>query len=70
MKVQVVDGREAIILDCEAKYPLTGELRALAMYLRGNKLVWVVTCGVMPPQDFNNFETDLHAIVRSLRILK
>lgn len=66
----VVDGREVIILDCEAKYPLTGELRALIMYLRDNKLMWVVTCGVMPPQDFSDFESDLHAIVRSLRILK
>ena len=67
----VVDGREAIILDCEAKYPLvTAELRALTMYLRDNKLMWVVTCGVLPPKDFSDFETDLHAIVRSLRILK
>ncbi len=67
----VVDGREAIILDCEAKYPLvTAELRVLTMYLRDNKLMWAVTCGVLPPKDFSDFENDLHAIVRSLRILK
>ena len=66
----VVEGREAIILDSQAKYPLIGELRALTMYLRGNKLVWAITCGVMPPQEFSDFESDLHAIVRSLRILK
>lgn len=66
----VVDGREAIILDCEAKYPLLGELHAITVYLRDNKLMWVLTCGVLPPKDFSDFETDLHAIVRSLRILK
>lgn len=67
----VVDGREAIILDCEVKYPLfTAELRALTMYLRDDKLMWVVTCGVLSPKDFSDFETDLHAIVKSLRILK
>ena len=68
----VVDGREAIILDCEAKYPLVvpPELRVLTMYLRDNKLMWGVACGVMPPKDFGDFETDFHAIVRSLRVLK
>lgn len=67
----VVDGREAIILDCEAKYPLvTAEFRVLTMYLRDNKLMWAVTCGVLSPKSFSDFETDLHAIIRSLRILK
>jgi len=67
----VVDGKEAIILDCEAKYPIfTAELHVLTMYLRGDKLMWVVTCSVLSPKDFSDFETDLHAIVRSLRILK
>ena len=67
----VVDGREAIILDCEAKYPLfTADFRVLTLYLRDNKLMWAVTCGVLSPKDFSDFETDLHAIVRSLRILK
>ncbi len=67
----VVDGREAIILDYEAKYPLfLGELHALTMFLRDNKLVYVVTGSVLSPKDFSDFESDLHAIVRSLRILK
>ena len=66
----VVDGREAIILDCGAKYPLfAAELRALTIYLRDNKVVWVVSCSVLSPKDFSDFETDLHAIVKSLRIL-
>jgi len=67
----VVDGKEAIILDYEAKYPLfLGELHALTMFLRDNKLVYVVTGIVLSPKDFSDFESDLHAIVRSLRILK
>lgn len=67
----VVDGREAIILDCEAKYPLVAdEFRVLTMYLRDSELMWAVTCGVLSPKSFSDFESDLHAIVRSLRILK
>ncbi|MFC1905103.1 hypothetical protein ACFLXT_05040 [Chloroflexota bacterium] len=66
-----VDGREAIIVDLEAEYPhFTVRLHVLQMFLRADKLIWVVTCGVLSPKDFNDFETDLHAIVRSLRILK
>lgn len=75
----VVDGRGAIILDCEAKYPLTtAELRVLTMYLRDSKVsgnfltdnVWMVTAGVYPTNNFSDYEADLYAIVRSLRILK
>ena len=68
----VVDGREAIILDCEAKYPVIGSGHLLIMYVRDNdnNLVWGVTCGVLSSKDFSDFETDFHAIVRSLRILK
>jgi predicted nucleic acid-binding Zn ribbon protein len=67
----VVDGREAIILDCEATYPFFAtEIHVLMMCLRDNNIVWVVNCGVLSPKDFSAFETDLHAIVRSLRILK
>jgi len=68
-----VDGREAIILDFEAKYPVsTAAMRMLIMLLRDrdNELVWTVYCGVMPSKDFSYFEPDFHAIVRSLRILK
>lgn len=66
----VVDGREAIILDCEARYPFfTAELRALTMYLRDNRVVWVVACSVLSPKDFTDFEADFDAIVRSLRVL-
>ena len=66
----VVDGKEAIILDCEATYPLMGGMHILAMYVRDDNLMWVLTCGIMPPKDFSDFETDFHAIVRSLRILQ
>lgn len=68
-----VDGKEAIILDFEVKYPIaTTAMRILILLLRDrdNETVWTVYCGVMPSEDFSDFETDLHAIVRSLRILK
>ena len=66
-----VDGREAIILDCQVKYPfITTEVRVLTMYLRDNTLLWVVNCGVLSPKDFRDFQTDLNAVVRSLHILK
>lgn len=63
----VVDGREAIILDCEAKYPFSGEVHFSQMYLHDNNLLWVCTCGVTPPKDFSDFEDDFYAIVKSLR---
>ena len=68
-----VDGKEAIILDFEVKYPIaTTAMRELILLLRDrdNETVWTVYCGVMPSEDFSDFETDFHAIVRSLRILK
>ena len=67
----VVDAKEAIILDCKVRYSFaTTELHGLQMFLRDDKVAWVVTCGVLSPKEFDAFETDLHAIVRSLRILK
>jgi len=65
----VVDGSEAIILDCAAKYPSLGEWHSLQMFLRdnNNNLLWIVTCSVIPPKDFSDFEDDFYAIVKSLR---
>jgi len=68
----IVDGKEAIFLEYEATYPSLagGKFHALDMYMRDGRVIIKVACGVMPPKSFSDFETDLHAIVRSLRILK
>jgi hypothetical protein len=66
----IVDGKEAIILEFEAKYPTMGKFHALDMYMRDGRMLIKVGCGVMPPKDFTDFKTDLYTIVRSLRILK
>jgi len=65
----VVGGKDAILLDSES-ITLGMHIRSLKMYLRNDKLVWMVICGVLPANNFSDFETDFHAIVRSLRILK
>lgn len=68
-----VDGKEAIIFDFEIKYPFAPTaMRDLVLLLRDrdNELLWTVYSGAMPSKDFSYFEADLHAIVRSLRILK
>ncbi len=66
----VVGGKEAIVLDSQSEFPGFGTTRSLKMYVRNDKLVWEVICGVLPANNFSDFETDFHAIVRSLRILK
>jgi hypothetical protein len=66
----IVDGKEAIFLEYEVKYPLLGEWHALDMYIKDGRMLIKVASGVMPPKDFSDFETDLYNIVRSLRILE
>ncbi|MFC2069137.1 hypothetical protein ACFLTP_09070 [Chloroflexota bacterium] len=66
----VIDGREVIILDFETKYPLAEKVHSLQMILHADNFLWTVHCNVAPPKEFSDFETDFHAIIRSLRILK
>jgi len=66
----VVGGKEAIVLDSQSQFPGIGTIRWLKIYMRDDKLVWMVICGGLPDTNFSDFETDFHAIVRSLRILK
>jgi hypothetical protein len=62
-----IGGREATIVDWKGTVPL-GLHRLQAIILVG-KVAWVVTC-VPPAGEFSKWESDFHAIVRSLRILK
>ena len=60
-----IGGREATIVDWKGTIPL-GLHRLQAIILVG-KVAWVVTC-TPPAGDFSKWESDFHAIVRSLRI--
>ncbi len=64
-----IGGREATIVDWEGTYPHLGRSRVLQMSTLVGKTVWIVTC-TPDLGKFDECEDDLHAIVRSLRILK
>lgn len=66
----IINGREAVIIDWESyTSDLSGKVRCIQMFTIVDKLVWKVTC-YADSEKFSDFEDDLHAIVRSLRILK
>lgn len=66
----IIGGREAVIIDWGNSYPdLDKKARTVQMFMIADKLVWKVTCYV-DSEKFSDFEDDLHAMVRSLRILK
>jgi len=65
-----VDGKEAVFLEYEVTYPALGRLHALDMYVRDRRMLIKVACGVIPPKSFSEYEADLYAIVRSLRVLR
>ena len=66
----IIDGREAVIIDWESyTSDSNGKVRCIQMFTIADKLVWKVTC-YADSEKFSDFEDDLHAIIRSLRILK
>lgn len=66
----IIGGREAVIIDWGDSYPdLDKKARTVQMFMIADNLVWKVTCYV-ESEKFSDFEDDLHAMVRSLRILK
>ena len=66
----IIDGREAVIIDWESyTSDSNGKVRCIQMFTIADKLVWKVTC-YADSEKFSDFEDALHAIVRSLRILK
>jgi len=64
----VVDGREAIIIDCEDNEPGFGRWRYLQLVTVQDDFVWMVTCSC-EYQDFNDYADTFESVVRSLRIL-
>lgn len=66
----IIGGREAVIIDWESSSSELGKkARSVQMFLIADNLVWKVTCYV-DSEKFSDFEDDLHAIVRSLLILR
>ena len=66
----IIDGRQAIILDLEVRYPNLPSLHCLVMIMVIDKFGWAITCTISPPLNFFDFKDDLYAIVKSFKILK
>jgi hypothetical protein len=66
----IIDGRQAIILDFEARYPKFASVHCLFVIMVIDKFGWGITCTICPPLNFYDFKDDLYAIVKSFKILK
>lgn len=66
----IIDGRQAIILDFEARYPNLVLVHFLVMVTVIDKFGWAITCTICPPLNFFDFKDDLYAIVKSFKILR
>lgn len=66
----IIDGRKAIILDLEARFPNLVLVHCLVMFTVIDKFGWAITCTVCPPLNFYDFKDDFYAIVKSFKILK
>ena len=65
----LIDGREAVILEYEATIPEAGQAHNLVMFTLAGETVWAVTCTLLSDiADYNDYEEDFQAIVRSLKI--
>ncbi len=66
----IIDGRQAILLDFEARNPNMPLVHCLIINMFIDKYLWTITCGVSPPLKFIDFKNDLYTIVKSFRVLK
>lgn len=69
-KIEVINGKQAVLLEFEARYPSLGLLHALQTILYDGEFMWVITSSVGAPLSFSTFKDDIYAISRSLKILK
>lgn len=65
----IIDGKQAMLLESEARYPNLGSLHLLHTFLSDERFFWIITCSVGPPLNFYDFKDDLYAIVKSFQIL-
>lgn len=66
----IIGGKQAIILDYEARLPNIPLAHYLVMYMFIDKYLWITTCSIGPPLNYYDFKDDIYAIVKSLKILK
>jgi hypothetical protein len=65
----IIDGKQAIILDYEARYPNIGASHNLLTVILTDRFVWILSFGVIPPLNFNDFKEDIYTTTRSFKIL-
>ena len=66
----IIDGKQAMLLESEARYPYLGSMHLLHALLSGERFIWIRTCVVIQPLNFNDFKDDIYAMVKSFKILK
>jgi len=66
----IIDGRQAIILDFEARPLNLPLIHYLNMSMCIDKFLWTTTCAIVSPLNFYDFKDDLYAIVKSFQVLK
>ena len=66
----IIDGRQAVILDFEARMPNFPLVHFITMNIYIDKFLWTITCSVGLPLNFYDFKNDLYAMVKSFKILK
>jgi len=66
----IIDGKQAIILDFEARLPNVALVHCLTMIMCIDNFLWITTCTISPPLNFYDFKDDIYAIVKSFKILK
>jgi len=66
----IIDGRQAIILDFEARLTNTPLIHYLVMNMFIDKYLWTTTCGILSPLNFYDFKNDLYTILKSFKTLK
>jgi len=64
-----IDGRQAIILDYEARSFNWPFIHCLSMIMCIDKFLWTTTCCTIPPLNFYDFKNDFYAILKSFKIL-
>ena len=66
----IIDGKQAMLLESEARYLNFGSGHFLHAFLGGERFAWIITCTVFSPLNFYDFKDDIYTIVKSFQILK
>ena len=66
----IIDGKQAMLLESEVRYPYFNSMHSLHVLLSGERFFWIITCVVIQPLNFNEFKDDIYAMVKSFKILK